>query len=85
MSTTPNTATQGQLAQCEKTHACEPGRINFWGIQCRTCNKPIALGSRLDPRTADYFKFLKPGSFRLCPRPRALLRFRQCVFLPVDG
>jgi hypothetical protein len=64
MSTTPNSATECQRVQSEKTHDCETGRINFWGIQCRTCHEPIALGTKLDPRTADFFKFLKPGSFR---------------------
>jgi len=39
-------------------------RISGWGIQCRTCNEAIVLGTKLDPRYADFFSFLKPGSFR---------------------
>jgi len=42
-------------------HAAE--RIQGWGIQCRTCFEPILLGTRLDPRFAGFFAFLKPGSF----------------------
>ena len=39
-------------------------RITCWGIQCRTCNESIILGTKLDPRYGDFFSFLKPGSFR---------------------
>jgi hypothetical protein len=57
-------STEEQLMQSEQLHTCEPGRITDWGIQCRTCNETIPLGTRLDPRFADFFAFLKPGSFR---------------------
>jgi hypothetical protein len=39
-------------------------RITDWGIQCRTCSQIIILGTKLDPRFEDFFKFLRPGSFR---------------------
>jgi len=39
-------------------------RITAWGIQCRTCNETIVLGTKLDPHYGDFFSFLKPGSFR---------------------
>jgi len=39
-------------------------RITGWGIQCKTCGEAIALGTKLDARYEDFFKFLKPGSFR---------------------
>jgi hypothetical protein len=39
-------------------------KITDWGIQCRTCNESIVLGTKLDPRYGDFFSFLKPGSFR---------------------
>jgi hypothetical protein len=38
-------------------------RITDWGIQCRTCHETIVLGTKLDPRYGDFFKFLKPGTF----------------------
>jgi hypothetical protein len=37
--------------------------ISDWGIRCRTCDEPVILGSKLDPRYADFFSFLQPGSF----------------------
>ncbi|MGD0942510.1 MAG: hypothetical protein ABR905_22685 [Terracidiphilus sp.] len=40
-------------------------KITNWGIQCRTCNETIVLGTKLDPRYGDFFSFLKPWSF-LC-------------------
>ena len=39
-------------------------RIGGWGIQCRTCNEDILLGTKSDPRFADFFSFLRPGSFQ---------------------
>ncbi len=39
-------------------------RVTYWGIQCRTCNETVVLGTKLDLRYADFFCFLKPGSFR---------------------
>jgi hypothetical protein len=39
-------------------------RITTWGIRCKTCSEDIVLGTKLDPRFADFFSFLKPGSFR---------------------
>jgi hypothetical protein len=39
-------------------------RIRSWGIQCRTCSEDIVLGTKSDPRYADFFSFLRPGSFR---------------------
>lgn len=39
-------------------------KISDWGIQCRTCSETIVLGTKLDLRFADFFTFLKPGSFR---------------------
>ncbi|MDR3726814.1 MAG: hypothetical protein P4K86_07225 [Terracidiphilus sp.] len=38
-------------------------RITDWGIQCRTCNEAILLGTKIDLRYADFFSFLKPGTF----------------------
>jgi len=39
-------------------------RIMSWGIQCRTCSEDIVLGTKSDPRYADFFSFLRPGSFQ---------------------
>ena len=46
-------------------HMMEPAvPITSWGIQCRTCNESILLGTKLDSRYADFLSFLRPGSFR---------------------
>jgi hypothetical protein len=42
----------------------EVERITIWGIRCRTCNETIVLGTKVDPRYADFFAFLRPGAFR---------------------
>jgi len=39
-------------------------RIGSWGIQCKTCSEDIVLGTKSDPRYADFFSFLRPGSFQ---------------------
>jgi len=39
-------------------------RIASWGIQCKTCDENIILGTKHDPRFADFFSFLTPGTFR---------------------
>lgn len=57
-----NAKTEEKLVQGDQL-TCEPERITNWGIQCRTCYETIVFGTRLDPRYADFFKFLKPGSF----------------------